>query len=77
MSYLRGEIASWEASLQYGVEPRSIREAERLSTGYFKIGRRVSDRKVLSLFVAMTGLRRDLRERQVWRAGIEFVDDFF
>lgn len=77
VSHLLCQLGVWEAAVHYRFEPRYYREREVLRTGYARIGREVGNRKVVSVFYSSTALDRLLGKPQVWRAGIEFVNDFF
>jgi hypothetical protein len=76
-TYAQGRWGKWEGAVQYNVAPRYYREAEILHTGYARFGYRLNDKKAFNVFGALTSLNQSLNSPQVWRAGIEYVNDFF
>jgi hypothetical protein len=76
-THLLGQWGNWEGTVQYNFEPRHYRERETLHTGYARIGYQLQEKKIFNLFYAVTALNPGLGSPQVWRAGLEFVNDFF
>ena len=76
-TYAQVRVGKWEGSVQYNVAPRYYLEAEILHTGYARLGYRLNEKKALNIFGSLTSLNESLNSPQVWRAGIEYVNDFF
>jgi hypothetical protein len=76
-THVLAQAGEWETFLQYNLEPRYYNDREIIHTGYFRVGRQVGRQKILNLFYAVTSLAPGLKSPEVWRAGLEYVNDFF
>jgi len=67
----------YKALAEYRYEPKFITSPDVLYTGYLQLGRQAGKNKVMNLFFAATSLHKDLKYPEVWRMGLEYVNDFF
>jgi hypothetical protein len=70
-------IKSWKALAYYERAPKYFNLEDRLHTGTLRIGRQTRNKKIVNVFGAVTSLNSNLTSPEVWRAGAEYVLDFF
>ena len=77
LSTLSVQRNAWKGFLQYEIKPKSFFQKDDLHTGYVRLGHQIGKRKIFNLFYSVSSLKSNLKDPEVWRAGVEYVNDLF